>query len=129
MVLGAGAEQEIVLKFYCERSAKDSVAIPGHVSEGAQPVLRAEVGTLNELRRILGTWDLVLMIIGTVIGSGIFLVPGLILRAVNNSVPSSLGVWLAGGMPSLLGALTFGELMSRRPGKLKRRAQGIPAHA
>jgi APA family basic amino acid/polyamine antiporter len=60
-------------------------------------------------------WDLVLMIIGTVIGSGIFLVPGVILRAVSNSVPSALGVWLAGGILSLLGALTFGELSAMKP--------------
>jgi len=54
--------------------------------------------------------DLVLMIIGTVIGSGIFLVPGSILRAVGNSVPLALAVWLAGGLLSLLGALTYGNL-------------------
>jgi amino acid transporter len=48
--------------------------------------------------------DLVLMIIGTVIGSGIFLVPGAVLRAVGNSVPLALTVWLAGGILSLLGA-------------------------
>jgi len=60
-------------------------------------------------------WDLVLMIIGTVIGSGIFLVPGAVLRAVGNSVPLGLTVWLAGGILSLLGALTYGELSSMKP--------------
>jgi APA family basic amino acid/polyamine antiporter len=69
----------------------------------------------NQLRRILGMWDLVLMIIGTVIGSGIFLVPGAVLRAVGNSVPLALGVWFAGGILSLLGALTFGELSAMKP--------------
>ena len=71
--------------------------------------------TPNQLRRILGLWDLVLMIIGTVIGSGIFLVPGAVLRAVGNSVPMGLTVWLAGGILSLLGALTYGELSSMKP--------------
>ena len=71
--------------------------------------------TPNQLRRILGMWDLVLMIIGTVIGSGIFLVPGAVLRAVGNSVPLGLTVWLAGGILSLLGALTYGELSSMKP--------------
>lgn len=69
----------------------------------------------NHLRRILGTWDLVLMIIGTVIGSGIFLVPGAVLRAVGNSVPWALMVWLSGGVLSLLGALTYGELSAMKP--------------
>ena len=69
----------------------------------------------NQLRRILGMWDVVLMIIGTVIGSGIFLVPGAVLRAVGNSVPVALTVWLAGGILSLLGALTYGELSAMKP--------------
>jgi len=68
-----------------------------------------------QLRRILGLWDLVGMIIGTVIGSGIFLVPGAVLRAVGNSVPVALMVWLAGGVLSLLGALTCGELSAMKP--------------
>lgn len=55
------------------------------------------------------------MIIGTVIGSGIFLVPGAVLRAVGNSVPVALTVWLAGGILSLLGALTYGELSAMKP--------------
>jgi basic amino acid/polyamine antiporter, APA family len=68
-----------------------------------------------QLRRILGIRDLILMIIGTVIGSGIFLVPGPVLRAVGNSVPWALAVWLTGGVLSLLGALTYGELSARKP--------------
>ena len=68
-----------------------------------------------QLKRILGLRDLVLMIIGTVIGSGIFLVPGTILRSVGNSVPLAAMVWLAGGVLSLLGALTYGELSAARP--------------
>jgi len=60
-------------------------------------------------------WDLILMIVGTVIGSGIFLVPGAVLRAVANSVPMALTVWLTGGVLSLLGALTYGELSSMKP--------------
>ncbi len=59
--------------------------------------------------------DLVLLIIGTVIGSGIFLVPGLVLKAVGNSLFVALSVWLAGGILSLLGALTYGELSAMNP--------------
>ncbi|HMI51726.1 MAG TPA: amino acid permease [Candidatus Saccharimonadales bacterium] len=68
-----------------------------------------------QLRRILGMRDLILMIVGTVIGSGIFLVPGTILMSVNGSVPLALTVWLVGGVLSLLGALTYGELSAMRP--------------
>jgi APA family basic amino acid/polyamine antiporter len=69
----------------------------------------------RQLRRILGMKDLVLMIVGTVVGSGIFLVPGAVLRAVGNSVPLALTVWLSGGVLSLLGALTYGELSAMKP--------------
>lgn len=55
------------------------------------------------------------MTIGTVMGSGIFLVPGVVLRAVGNSIPLALSVWLAGGILSLLGALTYGELSALKP--------------
>lgn len=78
---------------------------------GAKPVNEPSA----QLKRVLGLWDLVLMIIGTVIGSGIFLVPGAVLGSVGNSVPLAAIVWLAGGVLSLLGALTYGELSATRP--------------
>ena len=52
---------------------------------------------------------------GSVIGSGIFLVPGPILRDVGGSVRLSIFVWIAGGVLSLLGALTYGELTAMNP--------------
>ena len=64
---------------------------------------------------MLGLRDLTLLIIGSVIGSGIFLKPGGVLAAVGNSVPIALSVWLAGGILSLLGALTYGELGAMNP--------------
>jgi APA family basic amino acid/polyamine antiporter len=58
---------------------------------------------------------MILLIIGSVIGSGIFLVPGVILRQVDHSVALASLVWIAGGVLSLLGALTYGELAAMRP--------------
>jgi len=69
----------------------------------------------THLPRILNMRDLVLLVIGTVIGSGIFLVPGAVLRPVNNSIAIAMTVWLTGGVLSLLGALTYGELSAMRP--------------
>jgi basic amino acid/polyamine antiporter, APA family len=69
----------------------------------------------RELRPVLGMKDLVLMIVGTVIGSGIFLVPSVVLRAVGNSLPLALLAWVTGGVLSLLGALTYGELSAMNP--------------
>ncbi len=70
---------------------------------------------MSELRRTLRFGDLVLVVIGTVIGSGIWLVPGAVLRDVGGDIRLALLVWLAGGVCSLLGALTFGELGAMIP--------------
>src|SRR5688572_3329589 len=67
------------------------------------------------LERTLGLRDLILLIIGTVIGSGIFIVPGAVLRQVQGHVALAMSVWLVGGILSLLGALTYGELAARSP--------------
>ncbi len=67
------------------------------------------------LIRTLRLRDLFLLFIGSVIGSGIFLTPGLILRQLNGSVGYSLLVWVAGGTLSLLGALTYAELAATNP--------------
>jgi basic amino acid/polyamine antiporter, APA family len=64
----------------------------------------------GSLRRTLGTRDLILLTIGTVIGSGVFIVPSAVLRATGGSVSIALTVWLIGGVLSLLGALTYAEL-------------------
>jgi APA family basic amino acid/polyamine antiporter len=71
------------------------------------------------LTRVLKLWDLILLIIGTVISSGIFLVPARVLRSVDRRIGWALFAWLAGGILSLLGALTYGEL--GRPGSGSRR--------
>jgi basic amino acid/polyamine antiporter, APA family len=67
------------------------------------------------LVRTLRQSDLLLLFIGSVIGSGIFLTPGLILRQLSGSVGLSLLVWLVGGVLSLLGALTYAELSATNP--------------
>jgi basic amino acid/polyamine antiporter, APA family len=67
------------------------------------------------LQRTLGLRDLILLIIGTVIGSGIFIVPGAVLRQTNGSITLAMLVWFAGGILSLLGALTYGELSALNP--------------
>jgi basic amino acid/polyamine antiporter, APA family len=70
---------------------------------------------MPKLVRTLNLRDLLLLFVGSVIGSGIFLTPGLILRQVDGSVGYSLLVWLVGGVLSLLGALTYAELAATNP--------------
>jgi basic amino acid/polyamine antiporter, APA family len=64
----------------------------------------------DSLARTLGTRDLTLLVVGNVIGSGIFLVPSSVLAQSGESVPVAMAVWLVGGVLSLLGALSYGEL-------------------
>lgn len=66
------------------------------------------------LQRTLGLRDLVFIVVGTVIGSGIFLTPGNVVRN-SGSGGVALIVWTVGGVLSLLGALTFAELGAARP--------------
>jgi len=67
------------------------------------------------LLRTLRQRDLLYLFVGSVIGSGIFLTPGQVLHQLGGSVGFSLLAWLAGGILSLLGALTYAELAAANP--------------
>ena len=77
---------------------------------------------MTELRRTLTTWDLTLLVLGNVIGSGIFIVPSVVLRQ-SGSVSVALAVWLVGGVLSLFGALAYAEL-----GAMDQSAGGLYAY-
>lgn len=68
----------------------------------------------DQLRRTLSLRDLIFIVVGTVIGSGIFLTPGAVATAAGSG-GMALVAWLVGGILSLLGALTFAELGASRP--------------
>jgi len=70
---------------------------------------------MTELRRDLGLAAALAIVIGTVIGSGIFRVPQAMVNSVG-SVPLVFAVWVVGGALSLAGALTYTELASAMPG-------------
>lgn len=69
---------------------------------------------MSELKRTLGLWGAVSIVIGTVIGSGIFLVPKRAILKVGDS-PELFFVWVFGGLLSLAGALTYAELAAAIP--------------
>jgi APA family basic amino acid/polyamine antiporter len=68
----------------------------------------------EQLRRTLSQRDLIYIVVGTVIGSGIFLTPGAVVRSAGSG-GMALVVWTVGGVLSLLGALTFAELGAAKP--------------
>ena len=63
----------------------------------------------DPLIRQLGLFDSTMMMMGIVIGSGIFLTTGIMAQAVP-SAPMILLAWLLGGLLILAGALTYAEL-------------------
>ncbi|MGH9399313.1 MAG: APC family permease [Thermoanaerobaculia bacterium] len=68
----------------------------------------------GELLRELGLFDTMSLVVGTVIGSGIFLVPAEVARSVPTPV-GMLAVWVFGGVFTLLGALSLAELGAAIP--------------
>ncbi len=66
------------------------------------------------LQRVLGLWSAISIVIGTVIGSGVFLVPSTMIRYLG-SVEKLFLVWVIAGLLSLFGALTYAELAAALP--------------
>ncbi|MDP1859341.1 MAG: amino acid permease [Gemmatimonadaceae bacterium] len=69
---------------------------------------------MSELRRELGVVSAALLVVGGIIGSGIFFTPAEVARAL----PSGgwiFSVWLLGGFLALAGALTYAELGAMLP--------------
>ncbi len=67
-----------------------------------------------QLFREVGLLAATLLVIGNIIGIGIFTTSGLIAAEVGNS-PWLLGVWLVGGMLALIGAICYSLLAVRIP--------------
>jgi APA family basic amino acid/polyamine antiporter len=66
------------------------------------------------LARKLGLFDATMIVMGGIIGSGIFINPSVVARQVHTPF-LILGAWLAGGAVALAGAFVYAELATRRP--------------
>ena len=80
------------------------VSSPTHSTAARQP----------GLERVLGLPSAISIVIGTVIGSGVVLVPSTMIRFVG-SVKMLFVVWIVAGLLSLFGALTYAELAAALP--------------
>lgn len=67
-----------------------------------------------DLPRKVGFWGAIAILIGIVIGSGIFAAPTDIAKSLS-SPPLILTFWIVGGLIALCGALTFAELAALLP--------------
>src|SRR5271170_905346 len=73
-----------------------------------------EKHTRPELARDLGVSHASAVVVGTIIGSGIFLVPAEMMQAVGSAKLVYLA-WVVGGLLSFFGALTYAELGAMKP--------------
>ena len=68
----------------------------------------------DQLKKTIGFWVGTSIVVGTVIGSGIFMKPGVVLELSGNSTMSLLA-WLIGGLITLASGLTIAEVSTRIP--------------
>ena len=66
------------------------------------------------LARRLGPFDATMIVMGGIIGAGIFINPSVVARSVHTPA-LVLGAWVIGGGIALIGAFVYAELAARRP--------------
>lgn len=69
---------------------------------------------MNRLARELGTWSATAIVVSTIVGSGIFRVPGPVAAEAGTSGAVAL-LWVLGGVIALCGALSLAELATTFP--------------
>ncbi|HKE13782.1 MAG TPA: amino acid permease [Kofleriaceae bacterium] len=69
---------------------------------------------MADLSRRLGLFDATMLVMGGIVGAGIFINPYVVAREVH-SAGLILLAWLAGGVIALVGAFIWAELAARRP--------------
>lgn len=67
-----------------------------------------------KLVRRLGLFDATMLVMGGIVGSGIFLNPAEVARQIDTPF-LIVGVWLIGGLVAIAGAFVYAELAARRP--------------
>src|SRR5947208_2585152 len=80
----------------------------------AMAYLRTPMGSENVEKRPLGALHVASIVVGAIIGVGIFFTPATLASALP-SPAWVLGIWLLGGLVSAAGALVFADLGSRLP--------------
>ncbi len=69
----------------------------------------------QKLKRDLGFWPAISLVVGVVIGSGVFVKPGTVLDYVGGQASLALLAWLLTGLLTLAAGLTIAELCARIP--------------
>ena len=90
--------------------------MPTSRGEPNEPPTRATLCKLPapQLRRQLGYFDATMIVMGGIVGSGIFINPYVVAQQVHTPL-LILGVWLIGGALAMAGAFIWAELATRMP--------------
>jgi APA family basic amino acid/polyamine antiporter len=80
----------------------------------SKPPDRSASGLDTEFHRSLGLYDSTMVVVGSMIGSGIFIVSADMARTIG-SPGWLLGAWLLTGLLTIVGALSYGELAAMMP--------------
>src|SRR5688572_3200048 len=78
------------------------------------PTKTLETGQKPGLARRIGLFDATMIVMGGIIGSGIFMNPYVVARQLHTPF-LILGAWIAGGLIAIAGAFIYAELATRRP--------------
>lgn len=90
------------------------IGAPSHPCDSS-PSVTISVVLKPRLARVLGIWTAISLVVGSVIGSGIFVKPGGIAAELGD-FRWIMAVWVLGGILCVLGGLCFAELAAMMPG-------------
>jgi APA family basic amino acid/polyamine antiporter len=77
-------------------------------------VQESTLGAEARLERSLGLFDAILIVMGAIIGTGVFVIPHIVARQAQ-STEMIVSAWLLGGLFALAASFIFAELASKRP--------------
>src|SRR6202035_5655251 len=97
-----------------ERMRRDRRGKQGQMADQADTIGLAAAGTQPELLRGLGLFDSTMIVVGSMIGSGIFITSSDMAHQLQ-SPGLLLVVWLVSGVMTLICALSYGELAAAMP--------------
>ncbi len=86
-----------------------------HVVTRARASVPAPNKPHHELEKVLGFYSVVFIVVGQVIGSGIFFKPQVVAQQTGGFVGLILALWILCGLVNLCGALSMGELGAMFP--------------
>jgi basic amino acid/polyamine antiporter, APA family len=96
------------------RHAPDFTANAGGSLSGSEAGKSPQAESQPRLARELGLFDSTMLVMGGIVGAGLFINPYVVAERVHSPV-LILAAWVAGGIVAMLGAFVYAELADRMP--------------